>query len=278
MDLDLLVPVLQHLQLLPPVEQVEQFATVDFEEGNVELRRFVSVLSLGQCEQVGYGCFVTAFHGECFAGTSLSVSETGDDAFVEGEVDAGLNGGSVERVGGLLAGEGVVELEVMVVDVASDAVHSVFALVHSYPRVGSTHCVHFACLFFLGEDGSFPDAHRYLHVGCGLVGGGVLAAQFVLLHHQVELMVHVASARCFIQHLSGLFARFLFLHHSPPFLTLTLHTLNVLQYCRLFRCRLLLLLRLLLKFFLVLHHFIIAERLFDSVDSCMEYLWLYILP
>jgi hypothetical protein len=92
MYLDLLIPILQHLQLVPVIKQVKELSSIDLEERNIKLGLLISILSLGQSIQIPNRRFIGTFHGECLARASLAISKACDYASVEGKVEIRLDG------------------------------------------------------------------------------------------------------------------------------------------------------------------------------------------
>lgn len=116
----------------------------------------------------------------------------------------------------------------MVLYYFGDAVHLELALVDSYYRIGSTHSVNLAALLFFRKYRSFPNAHRYLYVGCRHLRSDVTDLKPAFLNHNVEVSIDVPPCNL-ISHLPFPFVDFLLFHLFASLRPLALHVRNIVK-------------------------------------------------
>lgn len=114
-----------------------------------------------------------------------------------------------------------------------DTVHLVLALMHSYYRISSAHCVYLAALLFFREYRPFPNAHGYLNVGCRHLRSDVTDLQPAFLDHNVEIGINVPPCNL-VGHLPFSFVDFLLLHLLASLCPLALHVRDVVKKAILF--------------------------------------------
>lgn len=115
-----------------------------------------------------------------------------------------------------------------------DAIHLVLALMHSYYRIGSAHSVNLAALLFFRKYRSFPNAYRYLNVGCRHLRSDVTDLKPAFLNHNVEVGIDIPSCNL-IGHLPFSFVDFLLLHLLASLRPLAFHVRNVVKETILFQ-------------------------------------------
>lgn len=122
-DVDVLFSVLARLQLLPVVQQVEQLAAVDLEEGNWDCELWISgvpdteYIFGSEVVHAGASILQVSIHGIGFAAPSLSVSKACHLGSEEGALHYRLDALVVKLLVVDFLSEGRVELEHMLLGV-----------------------------------------------------------------------------------------------------------------------------------------------------------------
>lgn len=123
--------VLPYFKLVSAVEEIVEFAAIDFIEGNQDVealelglnRMQVYVIEVveyflgSQVVEAGDALVDVALHGEGFARAGLAIGETGDLGSLEGAIDQGTDRLPVYLLIGGLFVEGVVKVESGLLDV-----------------------------------------------------------------------------------------------------------------------------------------------------------------
>ena len=117
------------------VQQIEELATIDFEETGSEIRFFFSVFTLTQTKEVVDGETLNTFHGIGLARASLPVSKTRDDALIEEVLQNRVDHRLVERFCGFHIPIDIVKLEVSGVDILRDSIYFDLGFMNSDGRV-----------------------------------------------------------------------------------------------------------------------------------------------
>ena len=122
---------------------------------------------------------------------------------------------------------GVVEDELMVLNVLGDAVHFDLGFVHLNPGVEAADRINFSSDGFLFEQGAFTHAHTDVHaVRTDMVQGATYLST-LLRNHLVEIEVTHLAGR-YGRFLPGDLLLFLLFHFFPTLGPLLLHLLYVL--------------------------------------------------
>ena len=103
-------------------------------------------------------------YSECFTRSCLTVSEQRHHSFLEESGQQWLDLKLVDVVGSLFVAVGVVEHELVVLDVLRNPVHFYFWFVHLDARVKTTDCVYFALIYFFLKKRSFTHTNTNVHL------------------------------------------------------------------------------------------------------------------
>ena len=114
------------------VKQVIHLSTVDLIHGNrdSEVSLILLEVSNTSLEQIMYGKLLKTQHCVGLARTCLPIGKHSHDALIKGQVKDGSDREMVKFLSGLLLGEGVVELELRIVDKLRYTIHFVFTLMN----------------------------------------------------------------------------------------------------------------------------------------------------
>jgi len=234
LNLNFLLLVLQNLQLFVIVEEVKEFAAVDLEHGDGDSVVALFLLEVVDAfvEQVLDRQLLQPLHRVRLPRTRLPIRKHSHHSLVEGEVDDGSDGVVVEFGGGLLVRERVVEGEVLVVDVLCNSIHLELAIMHNDLRIHARNAVDLAVGKLLREYGPLLHAHADLHLVSWNVRSLLWESHDLLLYHLLKVHIHFDSMRL----IHSFSLRFLLphlLHLFPPFFSLLLQPLDLLQTTRL---------------------------------------------
>ena len=102
--------------------------------------------------------------GESFSRSCLAISEQSHHSFLEESGQKWLNLKLVDVIGCLLVSVGVIEHELVILDIFRDSVYFYFRLVHLDARIEATYCVDLALNYFFFEKRSFTHTDTNVHL------------------------------------------------------------------------------------------------------------------
>jgi hypothetical protein len=133
LNLNFLTAVLQQFELLVVVEQVINFAPIDFVHGHghSEITLVALPVVYSSVEQVGDRQLLEALHSESLSGARLPVGKNSYSAGVKYQIKNGADRVVVEVFVAFVFSERVVEFKLLIFNVLSDSVHLKFVFVHN---------------------------------------------------------------------------------------------------------------------------------------------------